>query len=371
MIGAARAASEILARAARCQRRPRTHPRRLGEHVHVRSNRSACPSLADACSAPSAGWRPTSCCSPPGVTSGSRSRSSRAIRSPAASATSSTGSWRIGTTRQGPEEPVYVPYHRLFGRRRFSFPDLEGAAEIELDKIRPKTRDAVNEMIAEHLGEPLTPEEMLPDATLDLLGLDSLERMELALAIEDRFGFRSDRVADTLGELWALAEGVTTGSTEEDVAVPAAWTKQRPAEGPAEPLADTLAEAFVRRALANPGDVATADRIAGVLTYRRLLVGCTLLSKRFRRPAWRGGRRPAAGLRRGRNGLLRAPPGREAAGDDELDHGPGKPRPCRPNARYPPRGHFSPGSSIGCGSRSRGPSTSSWKTFGEACGKRS
>jgi len=183
--------------------------------------------------------------------------------------------------QQEPKEPVYVPYHRLFGRRSFSFPDLESGAEIELDKIRPKTRDAVNEMIAEHLGETLNPEEMVASATLDQLGLDSLERMELALAIEDRFGFRSDRVGGTLGELWALAEGVATGSAEEDEAAPAAWSKQGPAEGPAEPLAETLAEAFVRRALANPDDVAVADRIAGVLAYRRLLVGCSLLGRRF------------------------------------------------------------------------------------------
>jgi len=183
--------------------------------------------------------------------------------------------------QQGPEDPVYVPYHTLFGRRRFSFPGLEGSGEIELDKIRPKTRDAVNEMIAEHLGETLQPDQMLPGTTLDQIGLDSLERMDLALKIEDRFGFRSDRVADTLGELWALAEGLGTGATDEEIAVPAAWAKQRPPEGPAAHLADTLAEAFVRRALANPGDIAVADRLAGILTYRRLLVGCSLLGKRF------------------------------------------------------------------------------------------
>ena len=183
--------------------------------------------------------------------------------------------------QQGPETPVYVPYHRLFGRRSFSFPGLEGAGEIEWDKIRASTRDAVNEMIAEQLGETLQPEEMLPGTTLDRLGLDSLERMELALKIEDRFGFRSDRVADTLGELWALAEGLSTGATDDNVTVPAAWNKQLPPEGPSAPLADTLAEAFVRRAVAHPDEIAVADRLAGVLTYRRLLVGCSLLSKRF------------------------------------------------------------------------------------------
>jgi long-chain-fatty-acid--[acyl-carrier-protein] ligase len=40
-----------------------------------------------------------------------------------------------------------------------------------------------------------------------------------------------------------------------------------------------VGEAFVRRALAQPNDVAVADRMSGVLTYRRLLVGAKLLSQ--------------------------------------------------------------------------------------------
>jgi long-chain-fatty-acid--[acyl-carrier-protein] ligase len=183
--------------------------------------------------------------------------------------------------REGPEEPVYVPYHFLFGRRDFGFPEFQGGGEIDLEKIRPKTRQAVNEMIEEHLGRALDPEETLPEATLDQLGLDSLERMELALSIEDRFGFRSDRVANTVGDLWALAEGLATGTAEEEVAAPPLWNKKQPPAEPVAVLGETLAEAFVRRALANLDDVAMADRIAGVLTYRRLLIGCKLLGKRF------------------------------------------------------------------------------------------
>ena len=38
----------------------------------------------------------------------------------------------------------------------------------------------------------------------------------------------------------------------------------------------------MRRGLAHPGDVAVADRLSGVLTYRKLLVGTRLLSKRIR-----------------------------------------------------------------------------------------
>src|SRR5205823_6812509 len=49
----------------------------------------------------------------------------------------------------------------------------------------------------------------------------------------------------------------------------------------AEILGDTIAEAFVRRALAHPRDVAVADDQAGAITYRRLLVGVVTLARRF------------------------------------------------------------------------------------------
>lgn len=182
--------------------------------------------------------------------------------------------------REGPETPTYVPYHFL-ASRHFTFPPLESAGEIDLARVRPQTRKAVNEMLAERLGDAGRLDASPPETTLDELGLDSLERMELALAIEDRFGFRSDRVADTLGQLWALAEGLSSGGPEQSAAAPAAWTSQRPPAEPAAILAETLAEAFVRRALAEPDAVAAADRIAGVVTYRRLLIGARLLGRRL------------------------------------------------------------------------------------------
>ncbi len=185
--------------------------------------------------------------------------------------------------KEGAEQPTFVPrhfLHFLFGSRRWQFPELQTTLEVDLDRISSKTRLAVNEVIEEYLGRPLTPAEKQPDATLDLLGLDSLERMELALAIEDRFGFRSDRVAGNVGELWALAAGQMTGSNKELVA-PALWTKLRQPAGPAEVLAETMAEAFVRRALQSADDVVAADAMSGVLTYRRMLVGTTIMGRRL------------------------------------------------------------------------------------------
>ena len=186
----------------------------------------------------------------------------------------------------------------------------------------------------------MTDEEKQPQTPLDRLGLDSLERMDIALAIEDRFGFRSDRVADTLGELWALAEGHLSGSGGAPLVVPPAWNEPPGATGPTEIHGDTLGEAFVRRALQWPNDVAVADQVSGVLTYRKLLVAARLMAKRL-------GKLPgdAVGV------LLPASVAadlvffslhlaQQAAGHAQLDHGTGQPGPCGGEAGHPPRGYF-------------------------------
>jgi long-chain-fatty-acid--[acyl-carrier-protein] ligase len=183
--------------------------------------------------------------------------------------------------RGGPERPSFVPYHRFLGPRDYQFPDPAAAGRVDSTQVRPATINTVRELIEEHLKRPLTDAEKQPQTALDQLGLDSLERMDIALAIEDRFGFRSDRVADTLGELWALAEGRLSGSGDAPLEVPETWNKPPCRTGPAEIHGDTLSEAFVRRALQCPNDVAVADQISGVLTYRRLLVGARLMAKRL------------------------------------------------------------------------------------------
>ena len=174
-----------------------------------------------------------------------------------------------------------MPFSFLFGPRQHEYPVLVKTGQVDLAKIRPATIRAVNEMVEERLKRPLSAEENSAEMLLERLGLDSLERMDLALHIEDRFGFRSDRVADTLGELWALAEGQLSTGGDKTEAAPAAWNvppsnKEEPAV-----LGETLAEAFVRRVLKNPDDVVAADRLSGVLSYRKLYVAARLMAKRF------------------------------------------------------------------------------------------
>ncbi len=162
----------------------------------------------------------------------------------------------------GPEAPLYVPYHFLFGRRTFEFPMIGGGGRVNVESIGPAVISAVNEMIEEHLRRPLSEAEKQPQVTLDQIGLDSLDRMDVALEIEDRFGFRSDRVAETIGQMWALAAGQADRPETALAPVPEAWHRGPSTTG-VEVLAETIAEAFVRRFLLHPDDVVVADDLSG------------------------------------------------------------------------------------------------------------
>lgn len=187
------------------------------------------------------------------------------------------------------EEPTFVRYSYFFGPTRG---DYHPAATVEIDEaaIHPKTVALVNDLVASFLKRELTAEERMSGMRLEDLGLDSLDRMELALRIEQQFGFHSSNVADTLGQLWALASGSLPAGKDASrpLEAPAGWFATprplgRTAAAPASQwlLGTTVAEAFVRRAIERPEQVATADGVSGALSYRRLLVASGLMARRF------------------------------------------------------------------------------------------
>jgi long-chain-fatty-acid--[acyl-carrier-protein] ligase len=179
-------------------------------------------------------------------------------------------------------EPAYVPYHFWFGPRTFDYPRPKGGIDVPLEKITPATMQAVIEILEEKLKRPLTEDEKQPAALLEKLGLDSLDRMDLAQTIEQRFGFRTDQVATTLGELGALAQGLVEATKGEPKKVPAIWSAPRAKPDAAfSVLAPTVLEAFARQALAHPSEAAAADDLSGVVTYARMLTGARLMAKRF------------------------------------------------------------------------------------------
>ncbi len=179
----------------------------------------------------------------------------------------------------GPEQPVHVPYHFLFGARAFKFPAMPERRELNLQQVKPEVKTAVSDMLAEKVGDDRREALRTPETTLDSLGLDSLDRMELSLSIEQRFGFSSDVVPATVGDFWALAQGLM--ETAPPKPAPAEWFGGAATDEPLQVPGDTIPEAFVRRALANPGDTAVADDLSGALTYERLLTGALVMSRRF------------------------------------------------------------------------------------------
>src|SRR5262249_21747741 len=162
--------------------------------------------------------------------------------------------------------PIFVPYHFLFGRRQFEFPKRQDLGEVDLSRVKPETKAAVNEMLADKLHRPLTETEQKPETTLDQLGLDSLDRVDVMLHVEQRFAFTGGQVPNNLGQLWALAEGFAEKATPKPP--PAAWF-QPTDDSPLEIEADTVAVAIVNRALTSRKDVAAADDLAGAITYER------------------------------------------------------------------------------------------------------
>ncbi|MCS6851799.1 MAG: AMP-binding protein [Gemmataceae bacterium] len=182
----------------------------------------------------------------------------------------------------GPEPATYVPYHCCLAPKTYEFPTIgQRLADADLRQVKPATKAAVSQLLTEFLKRPLTDADLRPEMTLDQLGLDSLDRMELTLRIEREFGFHADQTPANVGELWALAQGLVERAPPKPPA--RQWFRPLSDDGPLEILGDTLAEAFVRRALKHPRDTTEADDLSGVLTYERLLAGAWVLSRRLAR----------------------------------------------------------------------------------------
>jgi long-chain-fatty-acid--[acyl-carrier-protein] ligase len=179
-----------------------------------------------------------------------------------------------------PEKPTFVPVHFLFGPRTREFPEIEIEEELDLSKLPEQTRQAVDEMVSEKLHRSFGPGELKPEVLLEQLGMDSLDRMELSLTVERRFGFSGDVVPASMGQLYALAAGLVPRKPPKPP--PASWFATRREDRPLTIEGETIAEAFVHRALAQHGNVITADDRSGALTYERLLVGALSMAHHFR-----------------------------------------------------------------------------------------
>ena len=98
--------------------------------------------------------------------------------------------------------------------------------------------------------------------------------MSVALAIEDRFGFRPDPAPP-----WAAHGRGRRPDGPAPTTPPAPGWFRRPAVTVPRGLGETISEAFLRRVLSDPA-TSPPPTISGVLT-RKLLVAVRLMAKRL------------------------------------------------------------------------------------------
>ncbi|MBN9119009.1 MAG: AMP-binding protein, partial [Planctomycetes bacterium] len=179
------------------------------------------------------------------------------------------------------EEPTFVPRHFLFGPRTHTYPPpVVEAPTLDLSKVKPETKAAVAEILEDKLKRPPGADADNPDATFLQLGMDSLDAMDVSLAVEQRFGFRSDTVPTTVGGLWAIAEGIAQSAPPKPP--PAGWFDPYPDNAPLAVLGETVGAAFLARAVLHKKLLIAADDLAGGVTYEKLIVGAWAMSARFR-----------------------------------------------------------------------------------------
>lgn len=184
---------------------------------------------------------------------------------------------------EGPEPATYVPYHFLFGPRHYEFPKV-GAAdgqEIELDRVPGEFRQGVIDLLSSYGGRTFERATIRATSRLDDLGFDSLQRMDLALAVEQQFGGTASSMPETVGQLMTLAQRLPADVPAQPV--PSEWFRATLPARPPQVLAANIPRAFVRRALGAPMQIAAADDLSGVMTYEKLLVGALLMARRFER----------------------------------------------------------------------------------------
>lgn len=189
-------------------------------------------------------------------------------------------SWYNADLGDGPETPTFVPHHFLFGPRTFEFPQRPGEAELDLSKVKPETKQAVAHFIEDKLKRPLDPGENDGAVTFAKLGLDSLDAMEVSLEVERRFGFTGESVPTSIGQLWALAEGIAEKAPPKPP--PSGWFDPPSDPGALAIEGDTIPAAILNRAFKQLHDVILADDMAGGVNYEKAVVGSWAMAGRFR-----------------------------------------------------------------------------------------
>ncbi|MDD5676503.1 MAG: AMP-binding protein [Kiritimatiellae bacterium] len=177
---------------------------------------------------------------------------------------------------------TYVPYTiwERGGTRLMPEP-VSANAVAAGEPIPPATADIVLTHLRELSGkQSLAHEETLAGD----LGLDSLARVELALWVEQEFGFPAgeDSMVTVNDVLCAACGQLVSAGPLELKSIPAAWFDTRRAPLML-PEGRTLTEVFLAQARRGPNRVAVADQSSGVKTYRDMVAAILVLKPEIER----------------------------------------------------------------------------------------
>jgi long-chain-fatty-acid--[acyl-carrier-protein] ligase len=183
------------------------------------------------------------------------------------------------------ERNTYVPYTRW----------ERGGIQVRPEPTRTLPRDAaqqisptVRRQVMRHLQEIAGIEDIADGMSLVRdLGMDSLAVVDLIAWLESEYGHSNidtdslSTVTDVL--LAACGKAVSVGEKSQHTIAPK-WFRKPPTCDPLAGLRDmTITDAFLRQARRQPDCAIIADQIAGVRTYRDMVLAIMLLRRRFSR----------------------------------------------------------------------------------------
>jgi len=182
-----------------------------------------------------------------------------------------------------PERNTYVPYS-VWERGGIQVrPEPEPASlRDSLSQISPTIRRQVVRHLQDITGVTAIRDDM---SLVRELGMDSLAIVDLITWLESEYGYAQIDV-DSLGHvedvlLAASGQAVSAGETTLHQ-VPRRWFRARSRPGRPERLADmTICEAFLYQARRQGDKAIVADQLAGVKTYRDMVLAIMLLRRRF------------------------------------------------------------------------------------------
>lgn len=181
---------------------------------------------------------------------------------------------------------MYVPRHLWDSGGVRELPE---PAATEAGASLSEIPESVRQLVLSHLSTLTDGAELKPESRLSQdLGLDSLDRAELALWIGKEFGFNVSDVdaIQTVGDVLLAARGQAVVSKQVMLKpVPKAWFAPRSGDRVGSPTGETVNAAFLSAARKHPGRVAVADQMRGAMTYRDLVTAIFVLKPRIEKLA--------------------------------------------------------------------------------------